>query len=59
MPDEVVEIAPNCFYQSGGDWGDDDWESAGMHSGLRSSNDEITSIDFNNVKKIGKNQSFF
>ena len=54
MPDEVVEIAPNCFYQSGGDWGDDDWESAGMHSGLRSSNDEITSIDFNNVKKIGK-----
>ena len=20
MPDEVVEIAPNCFYQSGGDW---------------------------------------
>ena len=54
MPDEVVEIAPNCFYQSGGDWGDDDWESAGMRSGLRSSNDEITSIDFNNVKKIGK-----
>ena len=43
MPDEVVEIAPNCFYQSGGDWGDDDWESAGMRSGLRASTRPVVS----------------
>lgn len=56
IPDGVVEIAPNCFHESGGDWGgDDDWEGApAFGKSLRSSNDEITSVDFNQVKKIGK-----
>lgn len=57
MPDEVVEIAPNCFYESGGgDWGGEDngWESATKPNALRTSNNEITSVDFNNVRKIGK-----
>ena len=57
IPDGVVEIAPNCFHESGGgDWGgDDDWDGApAFGKSLRSSNDEITSVDFNQVKKIGK-----
>lgn len=57
IPDEVVEIAPNCFYQDDSDWGDEDgWynTSSPVNSSLRSSNELITSIDFNNVKKIGK-----
>ncbi|MBB6275190.1 leucine-rich repeat domain-containing protein [Porphyromonas circumdentaria] len=55
MPDEVVEIAPNCFFESGGGWGDDDdWEGYNNPGAFRSSNNEITSVDFNNVKKIGK-----
>lgn len=47
IPDEVVEIAPNCFFTEGDpdEWGQSESES----------NTRITSINLNNVKKIGKN----
>ena len=50
IPDEVTEIAANCFYTEGEESGDDGWGSSDPQS-----NTDITSVDLNNVKKIGKN----
>lgn len=63
IPDEVVEIAANCFFADDSEWGGEDgdwggedgWEGYSVkRSTLRSANTEITSVDFNNVRKIGK-----
>ncbi len=57
IPDGVVEIAPNCFHETSGEWGggEDEWGGAPAFGiSRRSSNEEITSVDFNQVKKIGK-----
>lgn len=48
IPANVTEIAENCFYTP-----EDD--SDGWGNGSAESNTNITSIDFNNVKIIGKN----
>ncbi|RGL01716.1 leucine-rich repeat protein [Prevotella disiens] len=57
IPDNVVAIAENCFYTpastSDDGWGGDDgWGSSSSEEIV---NTKITSIDFKNVKKIGKN----
>lgn len=55
IPDEVVEIAPNCFYSSGDDGGGGWYDDfSGERPALRDANNSITSINFNNVRKIGK-----
>lgn len=48
IPAVVTEIASNCFYVPGEDSGD------GWSTGEATSNTEITSVDLNNVKKVGK-----
>ena len=57
IPENVVAIAENCFYTpastSDDGWGGDDgWGSSSSEEIV---NTKITSIDFKNVKKIGKN----
>lgn len=49
IPDEVTEIAENCFYTPPEDV-DNDWGGGDAESNLN-----ITSVDFNNVIIIGKN----
>lgn len=51
IPDEVTEIAENCFYTPGEEGSEDGW--GGGTDPV--SNTDITSVDFNNVKIIGKN----
>lgn len=51
IPAEVTEIAENCFYTPGEEGSEDGW--GGGTDPV--SNTDITSVDFNNVKIIGKN----